>query len=76
MKNSLFEIQETLMRQIKRIDDETLHGKDLEQEIARSNAISNTANTYIKTININIRVKELADKFKVTKKSINEEIGL
>lgn len=76
MNNNLLNIQEALMRQIDRIDNDTLSQQELVNEIARSNALSNTANTFIKTVNVNIRVKELAEKFEVTRDSLNKELGL
>ena len=76
MNNKLLDIQEALMKQIKRIDNDKLSNENLVNEIARSNALSNTANTFIKTVNVNIRIKELANRFETTKEKINEELGL
>ncbi len=48
-------IQEKLMNNLERLDSEK---DNLSDEVARSNAISQLANTYIKTCNLVIRVEE------------------
>ena len=48
-------IQEKLMNNLERLDKEQ---DFLSEEVARSNAISQLANTYIKTCNLIIRVEE------------------
>lgn len=53
--NNIKEIQRTLMNNLERLDKENVN---LSDEVARSNAISQLANTYIKTCNLVIRVEE------------------
>lgn len=55
MENDIKIIQEKLMTNLTRLDNENNNLKD---EVARSNAISELANTYIKTCNLVIRVEE------------------
>ena len=55
MENNIKEIQEKLMNSLKRLDGTK---NDLNEEVARSNAISQLANTYIKSCNLIIRVEE------------------
>lgn len=55
MENNIKEIQEKLMNSLKRLDEAK---SDLNEEVARSNAISQLANTYIKSCNLIIRVEE------------------
>lgn len=55
MENNIKEIQEKLMNSLKRLDESK---GDLGEEVARSNAISQLANTYIKSCNLIIRVEE------------------
>ena len=55
MNKDIKEIQERLMSNLERLDTEK---DNLSDEVARSNAISQLANTYIKTCNLIIRVKE------------------
>lgn len=55
MENDIKTIQETLMNNLDRLDT----AKDnISEEVARSNAISQIANTYIKSCNLVIRVEE------------------
>lgn len=55
MENDIKDIQKTLMNNLERLDT----AKDnISEEVARSNAISQIANTYIKSCNLVIRVEE------------------
>lgn len=55
MEKDIKKIQETLMNNLERIDN----AKDnISEEVARSNAISQIANTYIKSCNLVIRAEE------------------
>lgn len=55
MNKDIEKIQEKLMNNLERLDSEV---ENLSDEVARSNAISQLANTYIKTCNLIIRVEE------------------
>ena len=67
MNNEIKKIQETLINNLERLDN----AKDnISEEVARSNAISQIANTYIKSCNLIIRVEE--SKFNI-KKMIKDE---
>lgn len=55
MNKDIKTIQEKLMNNLERLDNEK---DNLSDEVARSNAISRLANTYIKTCNLVIRVEE------------------
>ena len=76
MANKLFDIQEMLLRQMERLDNDSLMSEDAAFEIARSNSLSNTATTYLKSINLQLRVIETANKNEQTKKSLEKEVGL
>lgn len=55
MNNDIKKIQEKLLNNLDRLDKEK---SNLADEVARSNALSQLANTYIKTCNLVIRVEE------------------
>ena len=55
MEDKIRIIQEKLMNNLERLDSEA---NNINDEVARSNAISQLANTYIKTCNLVIRVEE------------------
>lgn len=72
MNNKLINIQEMLMKEMERLSDKEVNG----EEISRSNALSTSAMTYIKTINLGLRIKETAIKNEMTEKALKEELGL
>lgn len=76
MNNKIIEIQEMLMREMRRLDDDKTMEKDAITEIARSNALSNQATTYIKAVNTTLRVMETASKNNQTKESLTKQLGL
>lgn len=55
MDKDIKRIQETLMNNLERLD---VAEDNISEEVARSNAISQIANTYIKSCNLVIRVEE------------------
>ena len=55
MEEELNFIQAKLIKSLDRLDNEKV---DIEREVARSNSISQLANTYIKSCNLIIRVEE------------------
>lgn len=55
MKDNIKDIQLKLINSLERLDKAK---DDLNEEVARSNAISQLANTYIKSCNLIIRVEE------------------
>lgn len=71
MENNITIIQNRLMENLERLNN----AKDnLSDEVARSNAISQLANTYIKSCNLVIRVEETkVDVSKQIKDVINNE---
>ena len=55
MNNDIKIMQEKIMNNLERLDNEKFNIND---EVARSNAISQLVNTYIKSCNLVIRVEE------------------
>lgn len=72
MNKDISIIQNKLMANLERLDNENI---DLKNEVARSNAISQLANTYIKTCNLALRVDEVAERKGVTTEKLNEMLG-
>lgn len=72
MNNKLIKIQEMLLKEMERLSEENINI----EEISKSNALSNSAMTYIKTINLGLRIKETAQKNEMTEKALKEELGL
>ena len=74
--NKLIDIQEMLMSQMKRLNDDETMKNDGENEIKRCNALSNNALTYLKAVNVNIKIREIAEKEAKLVENINKELGL
>lgn len=62
-------IQDKLMENLERLNNTK---DNVNEEVARSNAISSLANTYIKTCNLIIRVEESKNAIKNKINNINE----
>ena len=61
MKEEIKKKQKKLIDSLKRLD---VADENITEEVARSNAISQLANTYIKTCNLIIRVEDAKDSVK------------
>ena len=66
MKEDIKIIQEKLIKNLKKLDETE---NDVVEEVSRSNAVSQLANTYIKSCNLIIRLEEskqqIKDKIKI-----------
>lgn len=69
MNEDIKTIQKTLMINLERINNES---DDLRNEVARSNAVAQLANTYIKTCNLIIRVEESEHNLKQKIENVNK----
>lgn len=76
MNNNLIKIQEMLMRQMERLDDDTLMQKHNKEEVSRGNTLCQSAVTFLKSINIGLRVIEISDKININKKELTNQLGI
>ncbi len=74
MNNKLIEIQEMLMREMKRLDDDNL--PDIAEEVARGNAISQNATAFIKTVNVGFRIIETTEKLGISENALQNKLGI
>ncbi len=74
--NNIIEIQEMLMREMKRLDNDAIMQREGKEEVARGNALSQSANTFIKSVNLGLRVIEVADKTNTNKTTLAKELGI
>ena len=74
--NKIIIIQEMLMREMNRLDDNEYMLNNGKDEVARSNALTNNATAFIKALNIQLRIKEVAEKAQITQQSVNKELGI
>lgn len=74
MNNRLIEMQEMIMRQIRRLDNAI--SNEISIEVKRSGTLSQNAQAYLKSINTSLRVKEMVKKNPLGEKTVLEEIGV
>ena len=74
--NKIISVQEMLMRQMERLDNNELMFNENNNEIARSNALTNSATAYIKAVNTTLRIIETANKNEITSKALIKTIGI
>ena len=75
-KNTIISIQEMLMREMKRLDDNNYMKSAGKDEVLRSNALTNNAATYIKSVNLSLRIMEVADKNERQVSSLSKDLGI
>lgn len=69
------EINEILLRALDRLDNSELMDEIGELEIARSNSISKTAQTYLNVIKTKMQIMELAEKSGKKIEKLEKELG-
>ena len=74
MKNNLREVQDLMLKQMKRLDSCTAKS-EIQLEVGRSGALSQNAQAYLKSMSIGLRVKELAKMNPSIEGEVLEEIG-
>lgn len=74
--NEIITIQEYLMRQMQRLDNDETMKQNGTEEIARSNSLSNTATTYLKAVNTTLRILETSSKNEQTASSLMKTLGI
>lgn len=76
MNNNLIKMQEMLMRQMERLDDDEIMSHSNKEEVARGNALSQNATTFIKSINVGMRVIEMSEKYEIQKDKLTKDLGI
>ena len=77
MNNKIIEVQEILFQEMKRLNGENfLTDNNCNKEIARSTAIYNQATGFIKAVNTNISIINMAKREGTRVETIIEKLGL
>ena len=77
MNNKVIEVQEIIFEEMKRLnDDKIIMSKDGGKELARSTALYNQATNYIKAVNTNLRIIEMAKRTSQSVKDMTTYLGL
>lgn len=74
--NKIISIQGMLMREMKRLDDNEYMASQGKDEVLRSNALTNNATAYIKAVNVQLRIKEVAERNSVTTEKLGKDLGI
>ena len=74
--NKIITVQEMLMRQMERLDNNELMFNENNNEIARSNALTNNATEYLKAVNTTLRIIETAKRNEITTNALMKTIGI
>lgn len=75
--NKLMEVQEMLFEEMKKLkDDEVIFSSNGSKEIQRSTALYNQATGYIKIVNLNIKIFEMAKRNGQRSIDITKYLGL
>lgn len=72
--NNIIEIQDLLMKQMKRLDEAV--AKEVTQEIGRSGALSQNAQAYLKAVGTQLRVKEMSKHNPAAEIGMLKEVGI
>ena len=76
MNNTIIEIQNQLKRQMDRLDDNNIMEDRGASEISRANALSNTADRFLKAVNIQLSIINTAVRTEVTTEALQTQLGL
>lgn len=74
MKNNIIEIQDLLMKQMKRLDEAI--EREIPQEVGRSGALSQNAQAYLKAVATTLKVKEMSKRNPATELELLKETGI
>lgn len=75
-ENRLKRIQEILLNQMERLDDEEIMKERSKKEIMRSGALSQSSSQYIKSVVTQLKVLETSNKYNVEVDDMNKYLGI
>lgn len=77
MNDNLIKMQKMLMRQMVRLDElDSKIGESKQEEISRANALSQTAVTFLKSVNTGLRIIEVSKKYETKEKALSKKLGV
>lgn len=76
MKNKIIRIQEMLYDEMERLSDDEVIRTYAKREVSRSQALTQSAGAYIKAINTNLKIKELAKNNPKYEETLKKELGV
>ena len=77
--NKIIDVQEMLFKQMKRLDDEAFDysdSKEKQVEFQRATALYNMSTAFIKSLNANINIMNIAKKTETKYEKLMDKLGL
>lgn len=74
--NDLKRYQKILLNQAERLDDNEIMKEQGKREIARSGALSQNAVSFIKSIQTQLKIVEVSNKYNVEPDTMNDYLGI
>ncbi len=74
MNNKIIEIQNMLLKQMKRLDN--AEGKEVLTEVQRSGALSKNTQEFTKAVSTSLKIKQMARQNRNAELNILKEVGL
>lgn len=76
MKNKLIKIQEMLYDEMQRLSDDEIVKSYAKREVSRSQALTQSAGAFIKSINTQLQIKNMVKTNKVKEEDLLKELGV
>lgn len=76
MNNKIIKIQEMLYEEMKKLSDDENIKTYAKREVSRSQALTQSAGTFIKAVNTQLRIKELTKKNPAYEETLLKELGV
>lgn len=75
-ENDLKKYQKILLNQAERLDDNEIMNERGKREIARSGALSQNATAFVKSIQTQLKIVEVSNKYNVEPDTMNDYLGI
>ena len=75
-QNDLKKYQKILLNQAERLDDNEIMNERGKREIARSGALSQNATAFVKSIQTQLKIVEVSNKYNVEADTMNDYLGI
>jgi hypothetical protein len=75
-QNDLKKYQKILLNQAERLDDNEIMKEQGKREIARSGALSQNATAFVKSIQTQLKIVEVSNKYNVEPDTMNDYLGI
>lgn len=75
-ENDLKRYQKILLNQAERLDDNEIMNERGKREIARSGALSQNATAFVKSIQTQLKIVEVSNKYNVEPDTMNDYLGI